>query len=80
MNHNRGAIYLLMGEIFYSSNYGNTFNLYKELEKKLLVFIKPNSNKLYAATKYKIYEIIIHNCVIKSLPIIDELAFYPLSW
>jgi len=77
-----GAIYLAAGKkIFYSSNYGNTFNLFKELDKKIIgIYKKPNSNRLYAATKYRIYEITNDTIVvIKSLPILDELAFYPLK-
>ena len=77
-----GAIYLADGnKIFYSSNYGNTFNLYKELDKKIIgIYKKPNSDKLYAATKYKLYEISNNSiAVIKTLPIPTEvLDFYPL--
>jgi hypothetical protein len=77
-----GAIYLADGKkIFYSSNYGNTFSLYKELDKKIIgIYKKPNSDKLYAATKYKLYEITSDTItVIKSIPIVDELTFYPLK-
>ncbi|MDT3695736.1 MAG: T9SS type A sorting domain-containing protein [Ignavibacterium sp.] len=78
-----GAIYLADGnKIMYSSDYGNTFNLYKELDKKIIgIFKKPNSNKLYAATKYNLYEITNNSItVIKSLPIPAEaLDFYPLQ-
>ncbi|MFZ2325014.1 MAG: hypothetical protein WAV89_15130, partial [Ignavibacteriaceae bacterium] len=36
-----GAIYLADGKrIYYSSDYGATFTLFKELEKKLSVYIK----------------------------------------
>ena len=78
-----GAIYLAVGKkIYYSSNYGINFNLYKELDKRIIgVYKKPNSNKLYAASKYKIYEITDDTIsVIKSLPIPEELlSFYPLK-
>ncbi len=65
-----GAIYLADGKkIFYSSNYGNTFNLFKELDKTIVgIYKKPNSDKLYAATRYRIYEITNDSIVvIKSL-------------
>jgi len=77
-----GTIYLADGkEIFFSADYGSTFNLYKELDNRIVgIYKKPNSNKLYAATKYKIYEITNTTIsVIKSLSIIDEQAFYPLK-
>ena len=78
-----GAIYLADGKkIYRSTNYGNTFTLYKELDKRIIgICNKPNSNKLYAASKYRIYEITDDTtAVIKSLPIPEELlAFYPLS-
>jgi hypothetical protein len=78
-----GAIYLADGnKIFYSSDYGNTFNLYKELDNRIVgIYKKPNSDKLYAATKYRIYDITYDSIVvIKSLPIPEEiLAYYPLA-
>jgi len=78
-----GAIYLADGnKIMYSSDYGNTFSLYKELDKKIIgIYKKPNSDKLYAATKYRIYEITNNSiAVLKSLPIpVEALDFYPLQ-
>lgn len=78
-----GAIYLADGnKIMFSSDYGNSFNLYKELDKKIIgIYKEPNSDKLYAATKYKLYEITNNSItVIKSLPIPSEaLEFYPLQ-
>ena len=78
-----GAIYLADGnKIMSSSNYGTTFNLYKELDKRIIgIYKKPNSDKLYAATKYRLYEITNNSItVIKSLPIPQEiLDFYPLA-
>jgi hypothetical protein len=77
-----GAIYLADGnKIMFSSDYGNTFNLYKELDKRIIgIYKEPNSDKLYAATKYKLFEITNSTIeVIKSIPVIDELAFYPLQ-
>jgi hypothetical protein len=79
-----GAIYLADGKrIFYSSDFGTTFNLYKELDNRVVgIYKKPNSDKLYAATKYRIYEITDDTItVIKSLPIPGEiLAYYPLAF
>ena len=78
-----GAIYLADGnKIMFFSNYGTTFNLYKELDKKIIgIYKKPNSDKLYAATKYRLYEITNNSItVIKSLPIPQEiLDLYPLA-
>jgi len=77
-----GNIYLATGKnIFNSSDYGDNFSLYKSLDRKIVgIYKKPNSEKLYAATKYKIYEITPDTIqVIKSLPIPDEiLNLYPL--
>ncbi len=78
-----GSIYIAdRKNIFLSTNYGNNFNLYKSLDKNIVgIYKKPNSNKLYAATKYKIYEITPDTIqLIKSLPIPDEvLSYYPLA-
>jgi len=78
-----GAIYLADGnKIMFSSDYGNTFNLFKELDKRIIgIYKEPNSDKLYAATKYKLYEMTNNSLtVIKSLPIPSEaLEFYPLQ-
>lgn len=78
-----GAIYLADGKrIFFSADYGSTFNLYKELDNRIVgIYKKPNSDKLYAATKYNLYEITNDSItIIKSLPISEELlAYYPLS-
>src|SRR5574338_219016 len=78
-----GLIYIADGKkIYYSSDYGTTFNFYKELGNKIVgIYKKPNSEIIYAATKYKIYEITPNNItVIKSLSIPDELyKYYPVS-
>jgi len=78
-----GAVYLADGKrIIRSIDYGNSFTPYKELNSKIVgIYKKPSSDKLYAATKYKIYEISNDSItVIKSLPIPEELlAYYPLS-
>jgi hypothetical protein len=78
-----GKIYLSDGKrIYVSTDYGSNLSLYKSLDRKIVgIYKKPNSNKLYAATKYKIFEITPDTIqVIKSLPIADEeLKFYPLA-
>jgi hypothetical protein len=78
-----GTIYLAdKKNILGSTDYGDNFSLYKTLDRKIVgIYKKPNSNKLYAATKYKIFEITPDTIqVIKSLPIPDEiLSYYPLS-
>ena len=54
-----GTIYLADGnKILLSTDYGNTFNLYKTLDSTIVgIYKKPNSDILYAATKYDIFEI-----------------------
>ncbi len=78
-----GSIFISEGKnIYLSLDFGNNFNLYKSLERKIVdIYKKPNSDKLYAATKYKIYEITPDSIqVIKSLPIPETiLSYYPLT-
>jgi hypothetical protein len=78
-----GTIYLAdKKNILVSTDYGGNFNLYKTLDRKIIgIYQKPDTNKLYAATKYKIYEISPDTIqVIKTLPIPEEvLNFYPLA-
>lgn len=78
-----GIIYLADGSrIFYSSDYGGSFFPYRELDNNIIgIYKKPNSDKLYAATKYSIYEITNDSIsIIKSLPIPEEIfSFYPLE-
>ena len=81
-----GSIYLGSGKhIYHSSDYGNNFTLYKSVDKNIVgIYKKPSngvgSNKLYAATKYRIYEITPDTTkIIKQLPAIDDLKWYPLS-
>ncbi|MCL5029783.1 MAG: T9SS type A sorting domain-containing protein [Bacteroidetes bacterium] len=54
-----GTIYLADGNrILVSTDYGNTFNVYKTLDSTIVgIYKKPSSDLLYAATKYDIYEI-----------------------
>ena len=78
-----GTIYLAdKKNIFVSTDYGDNFTPFKTLDRKIVgIYKKPNSNKLYAATKYKIYEITPDTIeVIKNLPIPEEvLDYYPLA-
>ena len=54
-----GSIYLADGKyIYHSTDYGLSFNEYKILDRRAVgIYKKPNSDKLYAATKYDLYEI-----------------------
>lgn len=78
-----GEVYLANKKnINLSTDYGDNFNLYKSLNRKIVgIYKKPNSDRLYAATKYKIYEITPDSInIIKSLTIPDEvLNYYPLA-
>ena len=77
------VLYLADGKnIYLSSDYGNTFVLFKTLDKNIVgIYKKPGSNILYAATKYNLYEITSNETkIIKSLPISPEtLSYYPLA-
>jgi hypothetical protein len=77
-----GTIYLAdKKNILVSTDFGDNFTHHKALDRKIIgIYKKPNSNKLYAATKYKIFEITPDTIqIIKSLPIPEEvLNFYPL--
>lgn len=54
-----GSIFLADGKyIYHSTDYGLSFNQYKTLDRRAVgIYKKPNSDKLYAATKYDLYEI-----------------------
>jgi hypothetical protein len=82
-NSNSGTIFIAENKnIIVSTDYSNNFTSFKTLDRKIVgIYKKSNSNKLYAATKYKIYEITPDTIqVIKSLPIPEEvLNFYPLA-
>jgi len=78
------------GEVYYSykkniyksTDFGNTFSLYKELDQKVTgLYKKSSTNILYASTLFRIYEITPDTIqVIKSLPIPEEaFAWYPLN-
>ena len=78
-----GVIFLSTGRYIYkSNNYGLTFQLYKTFEKKVTgIYKKPNSDILFASTKYKIYKITPDTLtVIKSFPVPTALFdYYPLK-
>jgi len=78
-----GQIYLAdKKNTFMSTDYGDNFNLFITQERNIVgIYKKPNSDKLYAATKYKIYEITPGSIqIIKTLQIPDEvLNYYPLT-
>ena len=76
-----GVIYVAYGKsIFESSNYGDSFQLFKELEKNIIgIYKKPNSDLIYATTKYSLLEITSTSVkVLKHLINYDALNFYPL--
>jgi len=78
-----GVVYLADGkQIYKSTNNGYNFYPYNSLPRRLVgLYKKPNSEILYAASKYKIYEVRPDTTVIiKSVPIpIRLFEYYPLS-
>jgi hypothetical protein len=54
-----GTVYAATGNLIYkSSDYGKSFSLYKTLNRKIVnIYKKPDSEILYAATKFDILEI-----------------------
>jgi hypothetical protein len=78
-----GVVFLADGRrIYKSTNNGYTFNEYKSLPSKLVgIYKKPNSEILYAASKYHLYAIRPDTTVIiKSVQIpIVLFEYYPLS-
>jgi len=78
-----GSIYLADGKyIYHSTDYGVTFNEYETLDRRIVgIYKKPSSDKLYATTKYKLFEITSDSIkVIKSLQPDPALAeYYPLA-
>ena len=78
-----GVVYLADGRKIYKSvNNGYAFTEYKSLPSKLVgIYKKPNSEILYAASKYQLYEIKPDTTTtIKSIPIpAFILAYYPLA-
>ncbi len=78
-----GLIYLADGkQIFKSTTAGSNFETYKTLPNKLVgIYKKPNSDILYAASKYQIYEVRPDTIiVIKSVPLPSYVfEYYPLA-
>ncbi|GAB6281271.1 MAG: hypothetical protein STSR0008_00100 [Ignavibacterium sp.] len=78
-----GEIYYSAGrKIFKSTDFGTTFNLYKELDKNVTgLYKKPSTDILYASTSLKIYQITLDTIqVLKELPIPERVFdFYPLA-
>ncbi len=54
-----GTVYLTDGQnIYYSSDYTQSFSLYKTLKDNLVgIYKKPNTDTLYTATSFSIYEV-----------------------
>jgi hypothetical protein len=78
-----GKLFLADGKgIYVSEDYGTTFHEYKVLDRKIVgLYKKPNSIKLYAATKYHLYEITPDTAIaIKNLTIDPStFSYYPLQ-
>jgi len=80
-----GTIYLANKKnIYLSTDYGDNFNLYRSLDDDIVgIYKKPDSGLLYAATKYRIYEIDLPDesiKIIKSItPASENYEWYPLS-
>ena len=77
-----GSIYLADWKyIYHSTDYGVTFSEYKTLDRRVVgIYKKPNSDKLYAATKYDLYEITPDTTVtLKHLPLDPDIfSWFPL--
>jgi len=78
-----GSIYLADRKYIYlSTDFGVTFNEYKTLDKRIVgIYKKPNSDKLYAATKYDLYEIAPDTTItLKHLPLDPDIfSWFPLK-
>jgi hypothetical protein len=78
-----GSIYFADGRyIYHSTDYGSTFNEFKVLDRKIVgIYKKPNSDILYASTKYDLYEITPDTIdIIKHLSIgPDVFEWFPLA-
>ncbi len=78
-----GTIYLANRKnIYKSTNYGLTFSLFKSFDSKITgIYKKPNSDILFASTKYNILKITPDTVTtIKSIPIPTDLYnYYPLK-
>ena len=71
----KGNIYLATDEkIFKSTDYGQTFSLYSNLEKKIVgIYKKPNSDLIYATTHHFLLE--VNSDTVKVLKLLKILLF-----
>jgi len=80
---NPGEIYYSYNKYIYiSTDFGTTFNLFRELDRKITgLYKKSGSDILYASTPFKIYAITPDTIqVIKSLQVPEEVFdYYPLQ-
>jgi hypothetical protein len=82
-NSQSGKLFLADGRrIYVSEDYGLSFNEYKVLDRKIVgIYKNPNSDRLYAATKYDLYEITFDSIItlkhLISNP--DIFSWYPLQ-
>ena len=78
-----GSIYLADWKyIYHSTDYGVTFTEYKTSDRRIVgIYKKPNSDKLYAATKYDLYEITPDTILtLKHLPLDPDIfSWFPLK-
>ena len=78
-----GSIYLADGRyIYHSTDYGVSFSEWKVLDRRIVgIYKKPNSDKLYAATKYDLYEITPDTILtLKHLPLDPDIfSWFPLK-
>ena len=78
-----GSIYLADWKyIYHSTDYGVTFTEYKTSDRGIVgIYKKPNSDKLYAATKYDLYEITPDTILtLKHLPLDPDIfSWFPLK-
>ena len=80
-----GEIYLANdNRIYNSTSYGDNFNLIESLDENIEgIYKKPNSNKLYAVTKYRMYEINLDDNSVKIIknitPAEENYDWFPLK-
>ncbi|MEE9432070.1 MAG: T9SS type A sorting domain-containing protein, partial [Melioribacteraceae bacterium] len=77
-----GLVYIATGnQIYESNNYGETFEIYKEIGNTISgIYKKPNSDLMYVATSHSLLEINSDSIkIIKQLTNYDELSYYPLQ-
>jgi hypothetical protein len=75
-----GTVYLTDEQtIYYSTDYAQTFSSYKTLNNTLVgIYKKPNTDTLYTATSYSIYEVTSSSVTeIKNVVSVDDEITYP---